>query len=91
MRPDNHGMETPGRHDVSYFARTNHRRSDILFGIKQADRLMHLYIVGQTGVGKSTLIETLAAQDLLAGRGFALIDRHGDLVERVWSNSSPKP
>jgi hypothetical protein len=40
--------------------------------------------IGQTGTGKSTLIETLAEQDLHSGQGFALVDPHGDLVERVW-------
>ncbi len=69
--------------DVSYFARTNFRNGNRLFGIRQADRLSHIYIIGKTGVGKSTLIETLARQDLEAGRGFALIDPHGDLVERI--------
>ncbi len=68
---------------ISYFARTNHRNSNVPFGIKQADRLSHMYVIGKTGTGKSTLIETLAKQDLEAGRGFALIDPHGDLVERV--------
>jgi len=73
-------------HDVqgiSYFARTNFRNRNIPFGIRQADRLSHIYIIGKTGVGKSTLLETLARQDLEAGRGFALIDPHGDLVERI--------
>jgi energy-coupling factor transporter ATP-binding protein EcfA2 len=68
---------------ISYFARTNHRNSNVPFGIKQTDRLSHIYIIGKTGVGKSTLLETLAKQDLEAGRGFALIDPHGDLVARV--------
>jgi hypothetical protein len=72
-----------GSSDISYFARTNHRGTRTLFGIKQNDRLSHIYIVGKTGVGKSTLLETLARQDLEAGRGFALIDPHGDLVERI--------
>ena len=40
-------------------------------------------MIGKTGVGKSTLIETLARQDLYAGHGFALIDPHGDLVEKI--------
>ena len=75
---------------VSYFARTNFRRSNTLFGIRQPDRLFHMYVIGQTGVGKSTLIETLATQDLLAGRGFALLDPHGDLVERIWAKASPE-
>lgn len=67
---------------ISYFARTNHRSSNTLFGIRQADRLSHMYVIGKTGVGKSTLLETLAKQDLEAGRGFALLDPHGDLVAR---------
>jgi len=68
---------------ISYFARTNARNRHVLFGIKQPDRLSHIYVIGKTGVGKSTLLETLARQDLEAGRGFALIDPHGDLVERI--------
>ncbi len=68
---------------ISYFAETNFRNRRQPFGIKQPDRLSHTYLIGKTGVGKSTLIETLARQDLEAGRGFALIDPHGDLVERV--------
>jgi hypothetical protein len=69
--------------DISYFGRTNHRNTHTRFGIKQADRLSHMYVIGKTGVGKSTLLETLALQDLAAGRGFALVDPHGDLVERI--------
>ncbi|HEX3666922.1 MAG TPA: DUF87 domain-containing protein [Rhizomicrobium sp.] len=68
---------------MTYLGRTNHRNRQTLFGIKQADRLSHIYIIGKTGVGKSTLLEMLARQDLEAGRGFALIDPHGDLVERL--------
>lgn len=71
----------PADHDVSYFARTNHRNTSVPFGIKQADRLSHMYVIGKTGVGKSTLLQTLALQDFEAGRGFALVDPHGDLVE----------
>jgi len=44
---------------------------------------MHMYVIGQTGTGKSTLLETLAWQDFTSGRGFALVDPHGDLVERL--------
>jgi len=75
--------------DVSYFAQTNFHRQFKPFGIKQADRLSHVYVIGKTGVGKSTLLETLALGDLQAGRGFALIDPHGDLVERVRDVASP--
>jgi DNA helicase HerA-like ATPase len=76
---------------ISYFARTNHRNANVPFGIKQADRLSHIYIIGKTGVGKSMLLETLARQDLEAGRGFALIDPHGDLVERVADAAAEGP
>ena len=69
--------------DISYFARTNHHNSRVPFGIKQEDRLSHMYVIGKTGVGKSTMLETLAWQDFEAGRGFALVDPHGDLVEQL--------
>jgi dephospho-CoA kinase len=69
--------------DISYFARTNDRRPMRVFGIRQKDRLSHLHIVGRTGTGKSTLLETLISQDIRAGRGCALVDPHGDLVERI--------
>lgn len=70
--------------DRSFFAQLNHRARVRIFGIKQTDRLSHLYAIGKTGVGKSTLIETFAHQDLKANRGFALIDPHGDLAARMW-------
>lgn len=47
------------------------------------DRRRHLYIVGQTGTGKSTQLENLALQDMLEGRGFAFVDPHGDTAERL--------
>lgn len=70
--------------DISYIGVTNHRREFRPFGVRQADRLSHMYIIGKTGVGKSTLLGNLARQDLAAGRGFALLDPHGDLVEGLW-------
>jgi type IV secretory pathway TraG/TraD family ATPase VirD4 len=69
--------------DVTHFARVNFRHDDRLFGIKTEDRFSHIYIIGKTGTGKSTLVETMALQDLEHGNGFALIDPHGDLVARV--------
>lgn len=79
----------PEPHDVSYIGRINFRERSVRFGIRQRDRLSHLYILGKTGVGKSTLLETLARQDLATGRGFALIDPHGDLVARIYQNLTP--
>ena len=74
---------------VSYFASANFRLRNTLFGIKQVERLSHVYMIGKTGVGKSTLIETLARQDLAVGRGFALVDPHGDLVEKIAADIPP--
>jgi DNA helicase HerA-like ATPase len=53
------------------------------FGIKLPDRLMHLYVIGQTGTGKSTLLRNLAVQDYAQGHGFCLIDPHGDLAAEL--------
>jgi type IV secretory pathway TraG/TraD family ATPase VirD4 len=68
---------------VLHIGRVDFRNDNRLFGIKHEDRFSHLYIIGKTGTGKSTLIETMALQDLERGNGFALIDPHGDLVARI--------
>jgi hypothetical protein len=68
---------------ISYFAVTNFRNEGTRFGIKQPDRLAHMHVIGKTGTGKSTLLETLFVQDMKAGRGCALIDPHGDLASRL--------
>jgi type IV secretory pathway TraG/TraD family ATPase VirD4 len=68
---------------VTLLARVDFRNDNRLFGIKAEDRFSHIYIIGKTGTGKSTLLETMAIQDLESGNGFALIDPHGDLVERI--------
>ena len=53
------------------------------FGITRRDRLLHTYLIGQTGTGKSTLLFNLAAQDAAHGNGFCLVDPHGDLADTV--------
>jgi len=72
-----------------YLGETTFRRSYQRFGIKPSDRLSHLYVIGKTGVGKSTFLEQLARQDLDAGHGLAVIDPHGDLVERIAAQVRP--
>jgi len=67
--------------DVTYLGQTDFRNTNRIFGIKSEARFSHIYIIGKTGTGKSTLIEGMALQDLERGRGFALLDPHGDLVE----------
>jgi len=77
-------MPSPPSDDrVTILARTNFRNSRRHFGIRQADRRHHVYLIGKTGTGKSTLLETMIRQDMATGHGLALFDPHGDLVERV--------
>lgn len=68
---------------TTYFAKTNSRYHNRVFGIKKADRRLHIYIIGKTGTGKSTLLASMAKQDMEKGEGLALIDPHGDLAEKI--------
>ena len=69
--------------EVVQIGRVDFRSDHRPFGIKSEDRFSHIYVIGKTGTGKSTLLETMALQDLEHGNGFALIDPHGDLAERI--------
>jgi len=62
---------------------TDFRHRKDIFGIKQRDRRNHMYVIGQTGTGKSTLLENMIISDLRREKGLALIDPHGDLAEKV--------
>jgi hypothetical protein len=66
--------------NISYFGITNGRLPHHIFGIYQADRMQHFYVLGKTGTGKSTLLSTLFMEDVAAGRGCVLLDPHGDLA-----------
>lgn len=70
---------------ITLFAQTNFRNQLSTFGIRRSDRRNHLYVLGKTGTGKSTLLETLMTDDLKKGCGFALLDPHGDLVKKIKS------
>ncbi|MBI2984488.1 MAG: type IV secretion system DNA-binding domain-containing protein [Candidatus Kerfeldbacteria bacterium] len=68
---------------LTLFATTNFRGVKRPFGIKLDDRRRHMYIIGKTGMGKSTMLENMIIQDIRAGRGLAVVDPHGDLVEKI--------
>jgi len=68
---------------ITCLGETNFRHHRRRFGIKRSDRRHHLYLVGKTGTGKSTMIANLARQDIMHGEGLALLDPHGDLVEEL--------
>lgn len=70
-------------HDVIYFARTNYRNQMRKFGIKTDDRRRHTYVVGKTGMGKTTLLENMILSDIYLGHGCAYVDPHGDTAEKL--------
>lgn len=76
-------MNETEKKGVNFFARTQYKNREAIFGIKDTDRRRHVWVVGKTGTGKSTLIANMVIDDLKKGRGVAVIDPHGDLCETV--------
>jgi hypothetical protein len=76
-----------------FLGRTKWREMDRPFGLRARDRRAHMYVVGKTGTGKSSLLEGMVRQDILAGNGLALFDPHGDLAERIheWIPEARRP
>ena len=66
---------------INFFGKTVFKNKDTIFGIKDIDRRRHVWTIGKTGTGKSTLIANMAIDDLKKDRGLAVIDPHGDLCE----------
>lgn len=71
------------QNDITFFAKTNFRNQERVFGIKTDDRRRHMYVIGKTGMGKTNLLENLAIQDIQKGHGIAFIDPHGDTAEKL--------
>ena len=71
--------------DISLYGTTNFRGSNLIFGLPRNDRSRHVYILGQTGTGKSGLLELLTLSDIFYDQGFALIDPHGDFALNILS------
>lgn len=69
------------KREINFFGRCEWRNQQTTFGIKEADRRRHMYIIGKTGTGKSTTIANMAINDMKNGAGLAVIDPHGDLSE----------
>ncbi len=68
---------------VTYFAATDARGKRVPFGIKAKDRNKHVYVIGKTGMGKSTMLENMAIQDIRNGEGIAFIDPHGETANKL--------
>ncbi len=69
--------------EITLFAETNFRNARRRFGIKTDDRRRHMYVIGKTGMGKTTLLENLILADIYAGHGCCYIDPHGDTAEKL--------
>lgn len=68
---------------VTFLAATHTRGKNVAFGIRAKDRDKHMYILGKSGMGKSTLLENMAIQDIQNGEGMIFIDPHGSTAEKL--------
>lgn len=81
--PSSSDITEKDKEKINFFAKTLFKNHETVFGIKNNDRLRHIWTVGKTGTGKSTMIANMAIDDLKKDRGVAVIDPHGDLVEDI--------
>jgi hypothetical protein len=70
-------------HDLTIIGNTDFRNKSETFGIKLDDRKRHIYIIGKSGVGKSTLLENMVIDDIKLGRGVVIVDPHGEFADKV--------
>ncbi len=76
-------LDKTNEDDLTVFAQTDFREIKNVFGIKTDDRSRHVYIVGKTGMGKTSLLQNMVVDDMSKGRGVAVVDPHGDFVDTV--------
>ena len=89
--PPNIPIQAPGNEkEISLFGVTNFRGDNTVFGAWREDRGRHIYILGQTGTGKSGALELLTLSDIYYDQGFAVIDPHGDYAQHVLSFIPPR-
>ena len=69
--------------DICFFAQTLYRNQMRRFGIKLDDRRRHMYVIGKTGMGKTTMLENMVLHDIYAGHGVGVVDPHGDFAEKI--------
>ena len=83
MQPKTWRLKKTLNNRNTVLGKTNFRHQNRKFGIQENDRFSHIYAVGKTGVGKTTLLKGIIAQDIENGKGCAVFDPHGDLAEAV--------
>src|SRR3989339_807136 len=78
------GLTEEEKKDINFFAKTEYKNRLAVFGMKKGDdRRRHIYILGKSGTGKSTLIANMCINDILHGEGIAFVDPHGDAAEHI--------
>jgi len=83
-------LPVPKDHDdLTLLGETNFRGQSKSFGIKLEDRRRHMYIIGKTGMGKTTVLENMIYEDIMQGRGVAVVDPHGELADKVTAMIPP--
>src|SRR3989338_9727466 len=68
---------------ITVIGETDYRNQRRRFGIKEDDLRRHMYLVGKTGMAKSTMIENMLIEDIRQGRGVGFVDLHGDTAEKI--------
>ncbi len=86
IAPAPSGLPTSGLH-LGY---NSYRGTRTEVYMNESDRQRHMYMIGKTGSGKSYLLRHLAVQDIRAGKGVAVIDPHGDLVDMILGSIPPE-
>lgn len=77
-------MSEEEKKEVNFFAKTEYKNRMVSFGMKKGeDRRRHVYVLGKSGTGKSTLLANMAISDIRHGEGMALVDPHGDTAEHL--------
>lgn len=71
------------KESICLFAQTNYRNALRRFGIKLDDRRRHMYVIGKTGMGKTTMLENMVLHDIYNGHGIGIVDPHGDFAEKI--------
>ncbi len=76
-------MDLEQKKEINPYAKVTYKNQEVVYGLKRADRRRHMYVIGKTGTGKSTMLANMAINDLKNGEGLCVIDPHGDLVETL--------
>ncbi|MDQ3239730.1 MAG: ATP-binding protein, partial [bacterium] len=76
-------MTTEQKQEIVWLGKTDFKNTESIFGIKKNDRFKHMYVIGKTGTGKSTLLQNMIISDMRNGEGLCVIDPHGEFADVI--------